>query len=833
MPVMEMIKENSSITEEERILKAAKKIQQNIQEDASFSKKLTDLLDNKLPSTEVLILGETPNVLRLIGSKSEKLTINQSVIKNCMNEEDIISHGHTSGHALSLDIMKQLPEAIRNPIMICNGSKSGTVVVVTELKNRDDKNVIVPIAIDVRGKTGVVSNILTAYGKDNLQKIIDRGVIAQNIEKASELFTVIEANPSQSTSITCFDNSIAYTTENVKYPENDLTENTQFHEPIEHEKLLPFLNAKAQFHESRLESLREKRGTQLAKLKKNEAKIEKLTSKAVKLEDLNKLLENLARNNPAIRSFVERNEARINAIRNEKIPARQEKIKAHQKRISEIDKKSEIIGHKLERCAALSDTVKSFALVGAKRREVFAESLDKLNHATYNCIKDRRSELLAQREALEERYNRIPEGIDISSAVDREKLRVEINKVKPKLDKLDKKLAKIKLPEDTYAKKNAEDIDRICDNTRKIVTESVEQGDVSVAKLSENICESNAEIAAEIDKNIDIEVAESAEALESAEVLKNVEVLENVETSENEIDEEAAVSTTEIPDDKDWLDTLIEQDKAVINYDGSFKINQEYYNWLGKNGRHIERVNSDAADKVMQDLFSKGIEFSAVSRTRDIVAITVANSDAIEFKESFDKFSNNGPAAKSEETISESRANNTLKINPEYYDSLDRRNRLVSSVPKDKAMKIMAELDNRGVLYSAAGRKNDFVAITVSKQNESKFKAAERIASKEIINSDYYKSLPPKDRYTQRMPQEQAQQAVRELTSAGIEHSAVLDDEKSAVTISKNDYKQAKEKTALFSRKKMNDIAKKMKNQERKEPSDKTKSKKQNKDVGL
>ena len=56
-------------------------------------------------------------------------------------------------------------------------------------------------------------------------------------------------------------------------------------------KLLPFLNAKAEYHQSRIDSIDEKIANQTDKIDKNRAKIEALTAKADKLEDTNRMLK--------------------------------------------------------------------------------------------------------------------------------------------------------------------------------------------------------------------------------------------------------------------------------------------------------------------------------------------------------------------------------------------------------------------------------------------------------------------------------------------------------------------------------------------------------------
>lgn len=105
--------------------------------------------------------------------------------------------------------------------MICSGSRKGTVVAVTELQDKKEKRIIVPISIDVNGKNGIVNKIASVYGKNNIQNYLQNAIknnqiLAYNKEKAEALITVIGCQLSQATSAICFDNSIAFTTQNVK-----------------------------------------------------------------------------------------------------------------------------------------------------------------------------------------------------------------------------------------------------------------------------------------------------------------------------------------------------------------------------------------------------------------------------------------------------------------------------------------------------------------------------------------------------------------------------------------------------------------------------------------
>lgn len=204
------------------------KINQNRQEDKLFIEQLNKYFNNELNVQAVFDVCSLPNSLSLLKANAEKVILTQSVLNNSLNPKEIAKKGHTGGHNIAINLIKQLSEQIRNPLLICKGSKgnnNNSVVLITELKDNNNKNIIVPVTLDVRGTTGVVCKINSIYGKDKLhnyiQKAIDNNLIlAYNIKKADKLFTDIGCQSSKSTSAYCYNDSISYSTANVKYPKN-------------------------------------------------------------------------------------------------------------------------------------------------------------------------------------------------------------------------------------------------------------------------------------------------------------------------------------------------------------------------------------------------------------------------------------------------------------------------------------------------------------------------------------------------------------------------------------------------------------------------------------
>lgn len=127
-------------------------------------------------------------------------------------------------------------------------------------------------------------------------------------------------------------------------------------------KLLPFLNAKANFHADRIDNLNRKIATKQDKLRKNEAKINRLSEKADKLEDTNKMLKAMLGKVPLVQKMIASNEKKIQDIRENKIPKRQEKCKQHKQQIAKLTHKRDTVQHKLDRVTALSNVITSFAI---------------------------------------------------------------------------------------------------------------------------------------------------------------------------------------------------------------------------------------------------------------------------------------------------------------------------------------------------------------------------------------------------------------------------------------------------------------------------------------
>lgn len=601
-------------------------------------------------------------------------------------------------------------------------------------------------------------------------------------------------------------------------------------------KLLPFLNAKAEFHQGRIDSLDEKIANQTDKIDRNKAKIEALSAKADKLEDTNRMLKATVGNLPGIRKIIEINEQRISAIREQKIPKREQKVEQGWKKIDTMTAKRDRIEHKLNRVVALNDTIKSFSIgFNKERREAFADAMTRLNGATVDCLSDKKASLEAKKQEILTTYND-----PATSVVDKYKLSEQLKSVNERISALDDKIMKIARPETHYAEQTNDQLDASMKLTGDKLGQMVQDGTMDMPTLAEGTVQAaqevetldrskvaeladqlgeqpllNAEMQMEDDYNmldgiinngskadIDKAKAELSEGIKSMESLAdNPFVSDEVRASAAEElakmkkQLELLDSTDEVQVDS-WLSAMIENGDAVLTDDGGFKVNPDYYKELPRGDRHVETMTEVQAVEVMSALTAAGVAYSAATKGEDKVGITVSKQDVPVLNDVM--YASIGKIAHTEaakENGGKGEKGKYQTINPEYYASLGKEDKHTRVEPISTARQIVAELQKQNIPYSAVVRKNDTVAVTVSKANAHAYKQIESAIkgerAAEYVNPDFFKSLPKQDRFTQRMDEGQARKKSAELTAKGVEHSAVYGSEKSAVTVAKKDSQRA------------------------------------------
>lgn len=197
-----------------------KNIVVNHNEDLEFAQKISEFLNNNNCNTQPLRVGHTPFSLIICGANATlEIGISPETIIKCMSN----SNDHYHGHELTQELIASLPQSIRDPIMIFKGSHTNSLLLVTELKDKYNKEIVVPIELSSRKARTFINRITSAYGKKNIENYIfnqlqQQNLLAINKEKANKLIQSLGLQLPPEESFICYDNSIAYSMKNVKYP---------------------------------------------------------------------------------------------------------------------------------------------------------------------------------------------------------------------------------------------------------------------------------------------------------------------------------------------------------------------------------------------------------------------------------------------------------------------------------------------------------------------------------------------------------------------------------------------------------------------------------------
>lgn len=488
MPVMDAEKEKTTPSVEE-IEEMHEKIQQNRRENAEFAESLDNFLVNSEHTTEFLNIGKTPNSLTLAGADSElNVVIAPRTIAKCMSEPDERYHGH----GLSAEIMKQLPDELRNPTMIFKGNKDNSLVAITELKDKENRKIMVAVSLSERQGFSEVNRISSAYGRNNMNNYlkaqIEQGnLIAANKEKAERMLHSAGLRLPLENTFISFDNSIAYSTANVKSPSKTFPEIS--HEKST-EKLLPVLNAVHQKHEDRIESLSEKIAVREDKIAKNTAKIDKLTAKINRLKDTNKMLDGLSSGalSAPIKAIAERNQRRIERLEKVRIPNREAKIQKHLNRISTLEHMSEVSHAKADKLAALSGAIKSFAVRDpAERRHQFTHNMDALHEASKRALLFKVDKCTRQLSSLTERY------AAAESSVDKLNLSEKISNIQSRKQSLTERMKRLDNLQKPFSEHTPEQVDKLMIHTESSIEKAAENKDFTLSQLAENTVANSAD----------------------------------------------------------------------------------------------------------------------------------------------------------------------------------------------------------------------------------------------------------------------------------------------------------------------------------------------------
>ena len=152
---------NGHMIESENVLHQTTTAQEKLDRDiAKWEETIDKLKDNK-PLNNTIPVMHTPLSLQMLGAKSLPLVIKTSKIKKILKTHP----------EMTLDVFKQIPKALTNPIMILDSATvKGRLVVALELTGTNGVNVVVPCELNTEKERIDVNLINSAYTKHKNEK---------------------------------------------------------------------------------------------------------------------------------------------------------------------------------------------------------------------------------------------------------------------------------------------------------------------------------------------------------------------------------------------------------------------------------------------------------------------------------------------------------------------------------------------------------------------------------------------------------------------------------------------------------------------------------------
>ena len=152
-----------------------------------ITKQIEKSMTGKMLSSEHIKLGKTPEILKKYGMIEGEMLMPQGVVPKVaypagyrqalakgtgMSENQIKK---IQGHDLGFEVIRQIPEKMRNPIAILKSdTQEGSIVVLTDMVDKYNQPIIVPIKVDQKGYSEFASVIPSMYGRKGFTEFMEK-----------------------------------------------------------------------------------------------------------------------------------------------------------------------------------------------------------------------------------------------------------------------------------------------------------------------------------------------------------------------------------------------------------------------------------------------------------------------------------------------------------------------------------------------------------------------------------------------------------------------------------------------------------------------------------
>lgn len=152
----------------------------------SFREQIEDVIDGKFPENDHVYVMETPEVLQSIGLKKLPMLMTQKHAYTTTMAEGKYRSTDVNYHALGLETMQKLPDAIADPLMVIKSHNyDGRITVITELTDSEGRGIIAPVIVNGQGvweNVEIPSNVMASvYGKKNIANTLKNAFKSEEV----------------------------------------------------------------------------------------------------------------------------------------------------------------------------------------------------------------------------------------------------------------------------------------------------------------------------------------------------------------------------------------------------------------------------------------------------------------------------------------------------------------------------------------------------------------------------------------------------------------------------------------------------------------------------
>lgn len=163
----ELVQKRAGQKENPAVSAPEKTAEQKLKEDSDTWGKLIDGLKEK-PTQNVVMLKQTPLVMKLIGAKFLTLRATPHMFDGALPGAKKSSPSHHIHPEISKRVLKQIPEALTDPIAIFRDDRrENTYLFMLDLKAENNQNVVVAVKFNGPGRHAEINLAKTSWGPEN------------------------------------------------------------------------------------------------------------------------------------------------------------------------------------------------------------------------------------------------------------------------------------------------------------------------------------------------------------------------------------------------------------------------------------------------------------------------------------------------------------------------------------------------------------------------------------------------------------------------------------------------------------------------------------------